>query len=214
MVAEADYAATRVDLTGAHPESLRALGLPPTLNFDFVLFSESESPELAAFGVTDGDRPFVRANVLPDDATSMSASELHQDIYQKLASNPDIVLHEITHLLDYLRGGAQTMKQAPPAMPEGELTREQHEQFASEYINNPLEFNAHFQQGIFELRYAIRALPPGRKGWVKRSYPRFEALAFELMPFRALDHTSGKWRKKLHQRLWQTWRHWKDTGEL
>jgi hypothetical protein len=241
VVARQGYAMTTVTLDAPVDETRRQIfeqaGLPERLTFDLV-FDEREGGRLAGFtakkveyrghtmpplmaaflGKPDPWRPIgpgntLFFNVLPRNSTEVAArnpTKVWAGILRLLDKDVDHIIHEVTHMLDNIRGAGFLGK--PRQIPR---SRE-------EYLNDPVEFNAHFQQGMFMLRNRIEEMSPGDRAWVMRSFRNFEQEALRTVPGPPdiISPTSmGEFRQRLtpanrrkfDARLWQTYDFWRNA---
>lgn len=220
VIAVRGYAVAQMRLVA---DSLsKELGLPETIEFDLVLDQMGRhGGAIAGFAArTPGKIPpghspnMLLLNVLPRGAEMHAitrGSEMFNHIKRALRSNADVLIHEITHMLDHYRGGEFMAGKAPPY---AEIPQEDRARYEEAYINNPGEFNAMFQQGIFELQdwFEHHTTPLQRKK-VMRSFDDFKEHADRTLGIAMLRRAVvGKWRKKLDARLYQTWEHWKEGG--
>jgi len=221
-VAEQGYAITTIPLETDSPE-MTELGLPKTLQFDLIFIPQMDT-SVAAFGVSPmGERPipevreskaFIYLSALPPGAPALATvmpQRLFSSVVEALTRNPDVIVHEVTHMLDHFRGAEFFERVAPPY---ADTPREDREAFARAYINNPVEFNAHFQQGMFELhQFLTRHATPVQRSQIMANFDNFTAAAIRSQGIFALNAAArGKWSKKLQQRMWQTWKFWREEG--
>jgi hypothetical protein len=198
------------------------LALPDNIQFDLVFLPQLDE-SLASFGVAPVGQPplervraseaFMFLNVLPPGASALATAmprQLFGSIVQSLRSRPDIILHEATHMLDHFRGKEFFVNLAPPWIGETPGSDE----YVRKYINNPVEFNAHFQEGIFSLRETLKDYStPIEVRTALANFKNFQEAAMRSRGLNVLLHaTRGKWRRKLMSRLYQTWQHWREEG--
>jgi hypothetical protein len=191
-------------------------GLPRVIQFT-TLFVPRQRGRIAGFNPEmEGDIPGILLFVLPP-SREMAMRLAERDpqgtwlrIYRILEENIGIIIHEITHMLDNFRGKEFMKGKLPPYARD--MDKPQAE-FYKSYINNPLEFNAMFQQGMFDLRQHIEFMGPPERWRTFKDFRSFKRAADETMGIALLRGAiEGKWEKKLETRLWQTWQHWK-AGE-
>ncbi len=203
-------------------ERLRELGLPAQVDFELVFLEQGPQHRVAGYAAqaeTDdrvklfgGSQNLILIWVLPPNAQHFAREQpeaLWRYIFRALDGNPDILIHEITHMLDNWRGGGFMYGKPPPY--EEPSAGEDIAKARRAYINNPIEFNAMFQQGVFELGSSIEHMGTGDRSRLFRSFRNFKREADKTRGIAMLQRdVRGKWKRKLETRLWQTYNFWKN----
>ena len=224
VIAEKGYAITTLSV-GSPPEArslTEELGLPENIEFLLVFNPVDAHGRIAGFGVRkesmaigteageDDPDAVLFLNVLPVNAQSVARRDpftLWRYILRVLDKRPDILIHEITHMLDHFRADNLLLR-VEPEYASKDIQDEK--EARSLYINNPIEFNAHFQQGAFALREAIEDMGPSARRRTFSSFREYTLVADQVEGIRNLrEYVHGKWKRKLDVRLWQTWEFWK-----
>lgn len=214
QIGNSGFASGVISLAG-EADALKKLGLPPTLRFKLVIQPMGENAAALAIG-PDG-YAFIQVFVLPSNARDLARrhpQEFYQQLYAVLSERPDFLLHEVIHLLDHLRSASEFKFMAAGPRPTHRLSDEERVGSVTAYINNPVEFNAHFQQAIFEAVVLLERMTPPQVSRVKKDFRHFVELLDQTMAFQTLRATEGKWAKKLSQRLWQAWETFRETDRL
>lgn len=213
-------AQTTIHVGGGHSKMLQELGLPQEIIFD-LFFAQHRGDRVAGFVARDPtDLPEgtpaegIILFVLPVGAQIYARRQpyqLWQYVLRLLDQNPDILIHEVTHMLDHLRGKSFMSGKPPPYSPP--KTVEDISRAKLQYINNPVEFNAMFQQGMFQLSTQIELMSPSERFRAFRTFRAFKREADATLGITMLNEgVRGKWKKKLAARLWQTYNYWLGEG--
>jgi len=127
-----------------------------------------------------------------------------------------VLVHEIMHMIDFLRGAMPGMTKTVEEAPEGMTDEEIDEEMAKEekktlpYPNDPQEFNAFFQQALHEyeknaiVRYRIH-----RRFHLPETFDSFlRDMRVVSDSFKILERSlQEKWRPKMYARLYQFYEH-------
>jgi hypothetical protein len=120
---------------------------------------------------------------------------IEKEVPSLLAKQRNYLVHEIIHMLDFLRGHAKIEEHAKRFQGAGFI----------KYINTPHEFNAFFQQAIESVESKLRA---GGKTIGKVDFDRvmktFKDTESGKEMLRSMNET---YMRKLLSRLWQIWDH-------
>jgi hypothetical protein len=187
---------------------LRHPDLPTEMVFNVALTEGHPDRGPASY---DARTNTIHLWVLPEDAAFLARRDpehLWAHLGNTMMQSTNILVHEVTHMLDQMRGGHLTKLRAPQKEPGADP-----KEFFKQYINNPVEYNAHFQEGVYSLvGWLRRQEDPALVARVLGSYEEFESLANQtegISNIREFGNT--KYRRKLDVRLWQTWQHLRDT---
>ncbi len=209
------YYRTQLDFMA--PEDLSDLGLPQRFRFTVFFFAENDpgrEGRYAAFGTDLEGRDAVMFWVLPPAAelfAGLQPEALWRYILRVVDARKGHIIHELTHMLDKLRGSEPLKKKKKEEPPE---TRAEAEEPHRRYINSPAEFNAMFQQGMYDLSEFIEHASKGETAYIMRSFRNFSRAADKMMGIAVMrGHIEGKYLKKLEARLWQTYEFWKKEME-
>jgi hypothetical protein len=192
----------------------REAGLPATdLRFRLV-FDQHTPGGMASYRYDPDDEVehTIRLNMLPHDIRGEfeNPRELLVYVVGALLSNQHVVVHELTHMLDSMRGGHYG-KVRPP-LPEDSEDRAAYMRM---YVNNPVEYNTHFQQAMFELENYLDIIDwedPQDVGAVLSTYAEFEKRALRTEALGQFMHYANpQYKQRVRQRLYQTWQHLRDT---
>jgi hypothetical protein len=212
-------------------------GLPESIDFDIV-FEEEAPGAVAAFmpyrvkhqgriaqpGFGPPQSPWARIGpgntlfffVLPRGSQQIIArgngERVWAGILALLEQNTGWIIHEVVHMIDNMRGKGFLQRV---------LDNPQPREYPVHYFSAPWEFNAFFQEGMFNLRRRIEKMPSHERQWTFSSYRNFETTALKeelripgkpresLRVFRT--YLTPKMRKKFDRRLRQTYDFWKEA---
>lgn len=199
----------------------KAAGLPPrykTPRFELRL-SGSKRGAAGQFGVEHlpGEPPSMFITLSLDRSPfDRSLMYISQEVFSTL-------IHEITHMIDFLRGAMPDMTKVVEETPE-EMTDEEMDEMMEEegyeppepkkkplpYANSPAEFNAFFQEALHD--YEKHAISHYR-AYRRFDYPEtFDSFLRDMRvvseSFKILERTlQEKWRHKMYARLYQFYEH-------
>ena len=190
------------------------LGLPEDIRFTLVLRTHREP--VAAFSSKTQFQEDERSNMaiilnfLPLDARQAATSRHGRRLLQKylaglFQTHRDVIVHEVIHMFDYLRGNKTFEKEAAYSRATGA-------QYRVLYFNAPEEFNALFQQAVVQIENILRRASPGARNRILKTFEGFSQAA-EALPILIEMRRSMLpwWEKKLDVRLWQTWEYFKEN---
>ena len=178
------------------------IGLGPIRNDLLIGFTWSENRTRGGFQATsknsDTGKPvFLVVQVLPIGEDSSYA--LTKETY----------IHELTHYAD--------RKRQQSKMPDGGLTGKFYsgtkiERSKEEYFNDPLEFNAYFQEGALKIFNHIfsgdeTAFFLDDMEWCMYSFDRFKKSFKDYFSFSFREHLNPEYKKKFERRLYKLWEH-------
>jgi hypothetical protein len=231
-------AQTEITMGAKRGSVLRRLGLPTRFTFGLVFEEYEGEGKLAAFASRKRAKPgsgklkeMIILHVLPQGAQILAIADpqaLYNHVMRALTGNPDVILHEATHMLDHFRGkrfyprlrkaeeADREYKEIERRRRRGEIVAdpEPEPQSLIDYISNPQEFNAFFQQGMFQLRQHLVDIPPGEAKRVMRNFNTFKDEADSMWALKQLrEGALPKWEKKMDSRMYQTWEYWKKAME-
>ena len=108
-------------------------------------------------------------------------------------------VHELIHYLDWKRGYINTVAKRAGKPRQALDTPER-------YYNDPLEFNAHFQQGLAQLMnsasFSLRYKPEKVSDYLV-SFDRFSAWSIGMMPKDFVKQLNPEYKKKFGRRLYK-----------
>jgi hypothetical protein len=184
--------------------NLERLGVRRT---EFILLLEKPGytgSEAAYFSAVN---MVISLKLLPTNAEEVASSRQGRKILQKYLidrfhRDRDIIVHEIIHMIDYLRGNPLFLK-------EQRYMKAPAEQRQVLYINNPLEFNALFQQAVVQIQDAIAK---GNSRKILSSFDNFMAVANKVSTIKQMRASIlPEWERRLDVRLWQTWQNMREA---
>jgi hypothetical protein len=242
VIGNSGYAITTLTLSapkrGAIERQIfKQAGLPEKIDFDIV-FEETQPSAVASFvpykvehrgrisGAPGLDpvKPWREIGpgntiffyVLPPGAQSIieagNEDRVWAEILALLDQNTGWIIHEVIHMIDNMRGRGFLQRIMAQPKPRD---------FPVYYFSSPWEFNAYFQEGMFNLRRRIGQMPDHERQWVFSSYSNFEATALKeqirvpwkpresLRVFR--NHLTPKMLRRFNRRLRQTYDFWKEA---
>jgi hypothetical protein len=205
MTAIATHGSVMTRIPIEFPESL---GIRPTEFLMVLQGQKGASTEAAYF---EASNMIVGLRLLPTDAKEAARTRpgrkmLQRYLINSFSVNRDIIVHEIIHMLDYLRGNISFRTVAPA------YSRASGEQYRILYINNPEEFNALFQQGVVQIIDKLSKFPRSAKAKILGNFDEFMAFANKTSTIMMMRRTIlPEWERKLDVRLWQTWQYLRDT---
>jgi pterin-4a-carbinolamine dehydratase len=115
------------------------------------------------------------------------------------------MIHEIIHFFDYRRGLEAVAKQRSAKGADGKTYKGQ---TAEEYYNNPVEFNAHYQQGVAHIDAAMARMKDEYKTEVLKSFGNFARRFMPEMPKNFFLALNDEYTKKLNRRFYRLYHHY------
>ena len=184
------------------------LGIPPT---EFLMNLQGASSRDRSTAYFDARNMIVGLRLLPTDAQEAAKTRSGRRILQKFListfnKDRDIIVHEIIHMLDYLRGNITL------STTEARYARVPKEQFRVLYVNSPEEFNALFQQGIVQITDLLNRFPKSSQRNILSSFDKFMEFTKKTSTLVAMRRALlPKFERKLDVRLWQTWNYLREN---
>jgi len=184
------------------------LGIPST---EFLMNLQGASSRDRSTAYFDARNMIVGLRLLPTDAQEAAKTRSGRRILQKFListfnKDRDIIVHEIIHMLDYLRGNITL------STTEARYARVPKEQFRVLYVNSPEEFNALFQQGIVQITDLLNRFPKSSQRNILSSFDKFMEFTKKTSTLVAMRRALlPKFERKLDVRLWQTWNYLREN---
>jgi hypothetical protein len=180
--------------------------------FDAKLFGIDDPTLHIGFSWTKDGSPtekrglLVRARMSQGDptahffVTAVLSKDSTNEVDVAYSMRWDSLIHELIHYLDFKRGfkGEQGVK------------RKKH---GEDYYNDPLEFNAHFQQGLHEIMRQFTSQSSRVQMTVKNSladFHVFDAWAKSSMPKSFYLYLTPENLKKFERRVYKLWMYLKN----
>lgn len=142
-------------------------------------------------------------NTLPPELYDQSKWSRLDDLYQHI--NPSTWMHEFVHLLDYMR------RKGPMSTEDGQTVEEQVEEVISrsreDYINEPTEYNAHYQELMHSVEEWINNLSDEDLTKVGNDFELFleEVEKIDAAHFDFVARLDKRYRRKFIRRLHDRW---------
>jgi len=184
------------------------LGIPST---EFLMNLQGASSRDRSTAYFDARNMIVGLRLLPTDAQEAAKTRSGRRILQKFListfnKDRDIIVHEIIHMLDYLRGNITL------STTEARYARVPKEQFRVLYVNSPEEFNALFQQGIVQITDLLNRFPKSSQRNILSSFDKFMEFTKKTSTLVAMRRALlPKFERKLDVRLWHTWNYLREN---
>jgi hypothetical protein len=116
------------------------------------------------------------------------------------------IVHELTHAIDILMRGMQI-----PPLHDPEKTMDEDAQRL--YVSSPAEFNAFYQQTLYELEKELQRMSKTRRAAL--SFNAFVALMQQTQTFRERSrHLDEKYRRKWFSRAYQAYEHFQKLSAV
>jgi hypothetical protein len=129
---------------------------------------------------------------------------IQDDAVKKLSPKDlSMLVHELVHFFDYQRHGPEKVKAIHRNRVEKDIKLG-----SQDYYEDPLEFNAYYQQGATKIRDAMGGKSLG-------AFPEFHVKATRPGKFfsaKFIKQLGQEYRRKLDQRLYQLWAGLKKRG--
>lgn len=186
-------------------ETQEALSLPEEIYFTVVLDQPHPGKESAAAfiavregGEDPGTNEALVIQILDPSSRFLAMADIRyvQHLLELIIRNADILVHEMTHLLDHHRGD-RFLASSRWASREIPVSR-------AEYINSPVEFNAHFIGAMTELRAWWNDVSVSTRRRSTASFAAFVKRFANTVQGQALmESRRERWIRKRDVRLWQ-----------
>lgn len=142
-------------------------------------------------------------NTLPPEFYNQSKWSRLDNLYKHI--NPSTWMHEFVHLLDYMR------RKGSLSTEDGQTVEEQVEETVSQsrekYINEPIEYNAHYQQLMHAVEEWIHSLSDEDLSKVSDDFELFleEVEKIDADRFDFITRLNKRYRQKFVRRLHDRW---------